>query len=256
MTTNTHTVAGVPCTILEPRNTTRPAPLVIAWHLLDDPADPASMAATLPLADVDAWRVYLGLPFTGPRTPPDGLDFSDVVANVFEPIVRTGAQEFPAVLAELRETLPVDNQLALVGGSIGAMVAEEVLASGLHVDAAALVSPAVQLTGLVGANERGFDMTYAWTERSMAIAEHLDFIARADQLAAPILLVVGDEDDELGFRVPAEKLWQALPAGRSSLVAVPGMRHSPSSHAAQVGSAVATWLDRHLRPGTDDSRQR
>jgi pimeloyl-ACP methyl ester carboxylesterase len=249
-------VAGVPCTILEPRDVTRPAPLVVAWHLLDDPADPAGMAATLPLAGVDAWRVYLGLPFTGVRTPPEGPDFSDVVANVFEPIVRTGAQEFPAVLAELRATLPVDGRLALVGGSIGAMVAQEVLAGGPHVDAAALISPAVQLTGLVGANERGFSMTYAWNERSSAMAEHLDFIARADQLTAPILLVVGEEDDELGFRMPAEKLWQALPAGRSSLVAVPGMQHSPSSHAAEVDNIVASWLDRHLRPAAFDPGRR
>jgi pimeloyl-ACP methyl ester carboxylesterase len=249
MTTNTHTVAGVPCTILEPRNPARPAPLVVAWHLLDDPGDPAGMAATLPLAETDAWRVYLGLPLTGLRTPPEGLDFSDVVANVFEPIVRIGADEFPAVLAELRGRLPVDDRLALVGGSIGAMIVQEVLAGGLRPDAAALVSPATQLAGLVAANERAFGMTYAWSAESTAMAEHLDFVARAGELEAPILFVVGEDDDEAGFRAPAEKLWQALPAGRSSLVTVPGMGHSPASHAADVNHAVASWLDRHLRPG-------
>jgi pimeloyl-ACP methyl ester carboxylesterase len=246
MTNTTETVGGVPCTILAPRDTTRPVPLVVAWHLLDEPADPASMAAALPLAGLDAWRVYLGLPMTGPRTPAGGPDLSDVVAGLFEPVVRLAAEEFPAVLAGLRDRLPADDRLALVGGSIGATVALEVLAGGAEADAVALVSPAVQLAGLVGANERSYGMRYAWTERSTAMAEHLDFVARAGQLSAPILLVVGENDDEPGFRTPAEKLWQTLPGGTSSLVTVPGMGHSPATHAAEVDQVVASWLDRHL----------
>ncbi|MDG4826805.1 prolyl oligopeptidase family serine peptidase [Asanoa sp. WMMD1127] len=240
------TAAGVPITVLAPQDPSRPAALVVAWHLLDEPADPARMAALLPLAGLDAWRVYLGLPLTGDRTPPGGPDFSDVVANVFEPIVRLAAEEFPAVLAELRSRLPVDDRLALVGGSIGALVAQQVLAAGAPARATALISPVVQLSGLVTANERAFGMAYPWSASSTAMAERFDFVARADELSTPVLLVVGEEDDEPGLRVPAEKLWQALPAGRASLVHVPGMGHTPVTHAAEVDAAVTGWLARHL----------
>lgn len=41
---------------------TKRAPLVVAWHMMDPPRTEAALASALPLAEVPAWRVYLGLP--------------------------------------------------------------------------------------------------------------------------------------------------------------------------------------------------
>jgi hypothetical protein len=120
-----------------------------------------------------------------------------------------------------------------VGGSVGALVALGVLAeTDLPVGAVALVSPAIRLAGVVAANERRFGVTYPWTEQSRAVAERLDFVARAGELVkrdAAVLLVVGALDDEEGIRAPAEQLWQVLSRhapDRTALTTIPGMAHA------------------------------
>jgi dipeptidyl aminopeptidase/acylaminoacyl peptidase len=89
----------------------------------------------------------------------------------------------------------------------------------------------------------------------------MDFVARVDEVAAcpATLLVVGAEDDEEGFRAPAERLHRAL-AQRSvttDLVVVPGMGHALAEEpgvepapqlpaARQVDRLAADWFARHL----------
>lgn len=92
------------------------------------------MAAALPLRGLQAWRVYLGLPMLGSRLPEGELEEffrlfrEDMVLNEFGPITRQAVEEFPAALAELRDRLPVgDGPLGLVGGSMGAWVAQRSL---------------------------------------------------------------------------------------------------------------------------------
>jgi pimeloyl-ACP methyl ester carboxylesterase len=234
---------------------------VVAWHLLDAPSSEAAMAAALPLAGLNAWRVYLGLPMTGARAPEGGpealmhLAMADAVMNVYEPLTRQATQEFPAVLAELRSQLPVSDALSLLGGSIGSMVALRVATeTGLGIDRIALVSPAVRLSALVDANSRMFGVTYPWSDASRAAAENLDFVARASEIKQPILMVVGEQDDHDGFRAPAEALWAALPPG-SSLITIPGLGHALAEEpgtgpapqtpdAAKVDAIVTDWLSR------------
>ena len=267
----TGVAAGVPYVALPPEAHPDGAPLVVAWHLHDPPRTEAAMAASLPLNALPAWRVYLGLPLSGSRLPEGGLEgffrlaSEDAVLNVFEPTCRRAVEEFPAALDVIRGTLPgADGPLAMLGGSVGALVALSLIAeTDLPVRAAALVSPAIRLTGVVALNERRFNVSYPWTERSRAVARRLDFVARAGEIArrgAPVLLVLGALDDEEGIKVPAEQLWHLLAGGapgRATIVTIPDMTHAlaeepglvpapQTPHAARVDSAVAGWLGRHL----------
>lgn len=252
------TAAGVPYTAIAPDQPTENAPLIVVWHMLDAPRTDAAMAAALPLDGLNAWRVYLGLPMSGSRTPEDGWEplFEDVVLKIYDPMTKQAAGEFPAALAELRKEFG-EGPLYLVGGSLGAAVALEAVASGVPAQAAVLISPVVQLTNVVAAGERAFGMPYEWSEQSTAVAQRLDFLARAKEIDVPVLIVTGEEDDKEGFLEPAEKLWQTLPAGSASLVTVPGMGHGlaeepgmepapQTPHAAHVDGIVTEWLGRRL----------
>lgn len=261
----------VPYVALPPAGSVDDAPLVVAWHLHDPPRSESAMAAALPLDGLPAWRVFLGLPLSGSRLPEGGLDaffrlgYEDAVLNVFEPTCREAIAEFPAALTAIRRTLSVDEgrPMGLLGGSVGAMVALGVLAeTELPVEAVALVSPAIQLSSVVGANERRFSVRYPWTERSIAVANHFDFLARAAEIAereAAMLMVVGASDEE-GIRAPAVQLWQLLSKQtpeRTALTTIPGMAHALAEEpgidpapqtpsATLVDAVVSEWFRRHL----------
>jgi dienelactone hydrolase len=256
--------AGVPYVAVPPAGGERPdAPLVLAWHLLDAPRTPTAFAAALPLDGLDAWRVYLGLPLSGARLPAGGpeelmrMAFEDVILRVYEPLVDGAVAELGGALAELRGRLGLGDAAVtgVMGGSIGAAVAQQVMAEGaLDVAAAVLVSPVVQLRRAVEAGERLFEHPYAWSPPAEAVADRLDFVARAAELRAPILLAVGEEDD-VGFREPAAALAAALP--EAELVVVPGMGHALAAEpgtepapqlkaAAEVDRRAVAWFRRHF----------
>ncbi|MGH2946068.1 MAG: alpha/beta hydrolase [Solirubrobacteraceae bacterium] len=219
----------------------------------------------------------------GSRLPAGELDEflrrlrEDMVLGVFEPVTREAVEELPAALAELRERLPIaDAPLGVVAGSMGAWVAESVLTdTDLPVSTVALVSPAIRLRSVVARYERMWDFAYPWSERSRAVAERLDFVARADEIAArnvAMLLAVGALDDLRGFRRPAERLHKALAARspqRTSLVQIPGMEHAlaaepglepaPQTESAKALDGLVTeWLRRRMpvpavpHPAADD----
>ncbi len=246
--------AGVPFVAVAPVDPDAPAALVAGWHLMDAPASEQAMADAVPMAGLQAWRVYLGLPLSGARLPEGGpeevfrLASEDAVLNVFEPVTEQAAGEFPDALAELRDRLPgASGPLGVFGGSAGALVALEVLARGdAGIAAAAVASPVVQLAPMIAANERRFGVTYAWTERSRAVAERYDYVNRAAELAAPLLLVTG-ADDDIAVREPAAALHAKLGA---ELVTVAGMAHEfpPGTPAAAgVDAAFTEWFARRLR---------
>jgi alpha-beta hydrolase superfamily lysophospholipase len=170
------------------------------------------------------------------------------VLNVFEPVTEQAADEFPAALADLRDRLPgATGPLGVFGGSAGALVALEVLARGDAVIAAgAVASPVVQLAPMIAANERRFGVTYPWTERSRAVAARFDYVNRAAELTAPLLLVTG-ADDDIAVREPAAALREKLGA---ELVTVDGMAHEfppGTPQAARVDAAFTGWFARRLR---------
>jgi hypothetical protein len=277
----TGVAAGVPFVAVPPASGPRPdAPAVVAWHLLDPPRTEAAFAAALPLAGLDAWRVYLGLPMSGSRLPAGGVDElvrlagEDAVLNVHGPLTAQAAAEFDGAFAQLRDRLGIgDGPVGLVGGSIGAAVAQLVLIESAVLApaaaaAAVLVSPVVRLRPVVDALSRRFGVTYSWSPPSLAVADRLDFVARADEFACrgepAVLLVVGGQDDPDGFHAPARRLCAALAAryadpGRVRLHVVPGMGHALAAEpgvepapqtpeAAEVDRHAADWLRRHLNP--------
>jgi dienelactone hydrolase len=268
--------AGVPYVALPPaqRRNDEEAPLIVAWHLNDPPRSAAAMAAALPLAAAAAWRVYLDLPMHGRRQLPGGLEefmrlgHQDAVLKAFEPQVIQAADEFPEVLAELRAQLPVTaGQIGVVGASVGALPAQLVMAGhAAQVSAAALVSPVIQLTEVVAANERRFGVSYPWSDASKAVATRFDFVSRAGELAArdpqpAILLVTGTEDDPafLGQarRLQAELRQRYSDPERVGLTSIPGMGHAfaaepgiepapQTADAKLVDTAVTDWFRRYL----------
>lgn len=201
------------------------------------------------------------------------LGYEDAVLNLQGPIATQGAEEFPAALAELRGELELGaGPLGLVGGSMGSAVAQLVLTetgprAGIAVRAAVLISPIVQLRAAVEATGRRFGVTYPWGPASRAVADRLDFLARAGDLLSagqPALqLIVGAHDDQ-DFLDPAQRLEAALAdrydePTRVGLVVVPDMAHAltdepgvapapQNPHAATVDHHAVDWLRHHLEP--------
>jgi dienelactone hydrolase len=270
-------VAGVPFVALPPGSGPRSsAPVVLAWHLLDPPRTEAAFAAALPLRGLHAWRIYLGLPMSGSRLPAGGweemlrLGSEDAVLKVYQPIIYGAAAELGPALSGLRDRLGLEGgPIGVMGASAGAAVALLVLAeSELDVAAAVLVSPMVQLRRVVEAMSRQFGVAYPWSGESRAVAQRLDFVARAAEIAEraqPALLCVVGEEDDGGFHESAAELVSALSrhhgdSRRAELVAVAGMAHAladepgidpapQTPHAATVDRHAVRWFQRHLDVG-------
>ncbi len=267
--------AGVPFIAVPPTNSPREsAPIVGAWHLMDPPRTEAAFAAALPLDGLDAWRIYLGLPMTGSRTPAGGpeeimrLGTEDPVLYLFEPIIVGAAAEFPSALRALREQLGMRSDvIGLLGGSAGSSVAQVVLAEGdIPIKVAVLVSPMTQLRPVIDANAKRFGMSYPWADQSNAVADRLDFVARAGEIAKrqdepPIMMIVGEADDEALRQAAAEEHAALNGAysdpGRVRLVTIAGMPHAladepgiepapPNANAAEVDRFAVQWFREHL----------
>lgn len=245
----TGTAAGVPFVAVPPPAPGPGSPVVVAWHLLDAPRTEAAFAAALPLAGLDAWRIYLGLPLCGARSGgPDelmALGGQDAVRLVYGAITEQAEAEFGPAFAELGERLRIGaGPLVLLGGSLGSSVALSVLATRPDdVAATVLVSPLVQLTPLVAMLGEEFGMPYTWDDGSRAIAGRMDFVARAGELGdAPLRLLVGADDHPSAVRAPADALVAARPG--TSLVVAPGVEHAlaeePGVEPAPQTAAAAT----------------
>src|SRR5438270_125487 len=113
--------AGVPFVAAPPVPPSPTAPAVLAWHLLDPPRTEAAFAAALPLAGLDAWRIYLGLPMSGSRLPCGGFDevmrlaADDAVLNVYGPMAEQVAGEVGDAWSDLQ------TQLGIGDGPVGVL---------------------------------------------------------------------------------------------------------------------------------------
>jgi pimeloyl-ACP methyl ester carboxylesterase len=240
------TAAGVPFVALPPVGRKGgPAPMVAIWHPLGPAGSPEEMATVLPLRDVGAWRVYFGLPRTGSRAA-DVVAGSDLVLDIYTPMIEQAAAEFAAARAELRDMLPVDDgPVAVVGSSAGGHTALRVLTSGVvPVTAAALINPAVRTESVVAVNE-DHDFRYTWTEQARQQAAKLDIVAAATDVRASVLLVIG-EDEYPEFRPDQDALLAALGA-QASQVTIAGMDHTLVGDApARVDRVITDWLGQHF----------
>jgi dienelactone hydrolase len=255
------TAGGVPFTLLPPASTAEPAPVVVVWHMMDAPCTNAAFAAALPLSSVDAWRLYLGMPWSGQRAYPEGYELTrrDPMMLYVEPVVRQAMEEFPVAWAELASRFPfADRPIGIVGGSLGGAVALAVAASGtVPVAAVAVVNAAIRASSVVSLIESVTGEPHRWDDASRAAAARLDFVARAAELPAATLVVSGEEDYP-SFRADAAALASALPDGR--LVTVPGLAHPLAERpgeepapqlpvAKAVDAAMIEWFAAHLRHG-------
>ncbi len=241
------------------------APVVVAWHLLDPPRSPEAFAAALPLAGLDAHKIYLGLPLSGARALPGGFDgvmpllLEDALTKFFGVIHQQAVAEFPEAFAELRQTLGVapDAKVGLLGGSAGSAVAAQVLASGrTGARAAVLVSPMLKVRAMIDSFPDSFRFEYAWHPEAHRLADAMDFVARASEIVAtgaPVRVIVGG-DDEAAFLEPAKAFAAAagadlhvIPGVAHPLADEPGLVAAPQIPAALRFDALATeWFKAHL----------
>ncbi|MFE0131127.1 alpha/beta hydrolase family protein [Streptomyces sp. NPDC059037] len=256
----TGTAAGVPFTALQPA-AGGTAPLIVTWHMLDAPRSDAAFAAALPMSDVPAWRVHLGMPMCGARMVDGSMDAGlalmreDVLMSYLHPFVRQAAEEFPAALTSIRAQLPVaDGPIGVLGGSLGGAVALRILAdTEIPVFAGAVVNAAVRMRSVVDLFPGG----YPYDAESEKAVDTLDFVAKTGAIAgrAPLLVVSGERDHP-GLRADASDLVDAL-GERSELLSIPGLAHPLAEEpgiepapqlpvARAVDAGLTRWFRRHL----------
>ena len=252
------TAAGVPFTALPPADGVSRR-LVVTWHMLDAPRSDPAFAAALPMHGVPAWRVHLGMPMSGARMVGGSMDAGreliekDPLMAYAHPFVTQAYEEFPAALAAVREQLPVDDgPIGVLGASLGGAVALRVLTeSPVPVLAGAVVNAAIRMRSVVDL----FPGPYPYDDASTAAVDSLDFLARADRVRAPLLVVSGEEDYP-GLRADALALADAL-GDEAELVSIPGLAHPLADEpgiepapqlplARAVDAALTTWFTRHL----------
>jgi dienelactone hydrolase len=256
----TGTAAGVPFTALPPVED-GPAPLIVTWHMLDAPRSNAAFAAALPMNDLPAWRVHLGMPMCGPRMVDGSTDAivelfrTDPLMSFLYPFTRQAAEEFPAALESIRAQLPVDDgPIGVLGGSLGGAVALRILAdTAIPVFAGAVVNAAIRMRSAVDL----FRGNYPYDAESEQAADSMDFVAKADIIAgrAPLLVVSGELDDP-ALRADALHLVDALGEG-AELLSIPGLAHPLADEpgiepapqlplAREVDAGLTTWFRRQL----------
>jgi len=256
------TLGGVPAVVRVPKSVDhRP---VILWHGLGPPASPAELMQALPLAQVHAVKVYLGLPLTGARTPTDDADSlvqrqkRDYGTLIFKPIVIGAADELPAVVAALRERhcLAKDGAVDLFGFSAGgSAVLAALTEQKVKIAAAITVNAPTGLEQAIGAVERATKHPYVWSTEAREVAKQTNFAGHAAQIARshPALLLVQGADDSVSSAQEAEALVHALEPGytgkeqRINLVVLPGVTHQwiQAPGLDEVRAKVAEWLKRY-----------
>jgi predicted esterase len=251
------TLAGVPALLRMPPRVTQPP--ILLWHGFGPPAGEEELMHVLPLDEVPAVKVYLGLPLFGARQLAGGLQElaarqrEDVVLNVFEPVVMGAAEELPAVVKALTEgrCMRPEDSVALVGFSAGgASVLIALAERQVPIDAAVTLNASTGVSDSVNAYERATGASYEWSERSRALASRSDAAKRSAAIArdTPAILLIHGQDDAMLTPESARKLHDVLrpyyaQAGAESrlrLSVVPGLQHSVAL------PDVAPLLNRHV----------
>lgn len=179
------------------------------------------MMDALPLDDVDAVKIYLGLPLFGARAPAGGMkelarrQSEDVGLQVFKPVVAGAADELPNVVDALRQNacMPHRTSIALVGFSAGGAVALDALSQGkVAIDAAVFINASTGLSASIQAYEKATGKTYTWSPASRELARETDAVGHASQIAAhhPALLFLQGADDAVIDSHAASQLFDSL----------------------------------------------
>ncbi len=181
------------------------------------------MMEALPLDDVPAVKVYLGLPLFGARAPAGGTEAlvrrqqQDFALLVFKPTVVGAGDELPFVVDALkrRGCMQPEAKIGLIGFSAGGAAALYALSQRkVAIGTVALINPSTGLSASIRALERATGKSYAWSSASRRLAERTDATKRAADIARgralpAILLLQGDDDSVMG-QEEALALYQSL----------------------------------------------
>ncbi|QVQ54937.1 alpha/beta hydrolase [Spiractinospora alimapuensis] len=275
----TGTAAGVPYLAVPPA-TTEPAPLVVALHALEPPRAEAALAGALPMRELSAWRIYLGLPLFGERLPAGGVaeinrrGQDDYVAELFGPVVSEAAEELPSVVRELTVEFPVlPGHVGALGVGAGAAAVLLAAVEGLlPLTATVAVNPVLHPSLATDARRRRRGIDYTWTAAAERQAARLDILDRVPELTErpgnPPLLVVTGENDAVVPPERGEALVERATAGYAprSLrhLSIPGLAHTmgpepglapapPTPSTVLVDRAAEEWFDLHLTSGAEST---
>jgi len=260
-------LAGVPAILRIPARASK-QPIVL-WHGFGPPASEQALMQALPLDDVPAVKVYLGLPLFGKRAPTGGTDElvrrqnEDIGLRVFEPVVVGAANELTEVTRELARQgfMKTGDRIGAFGFSAGG--AATLLSLAEHnapIRAAILLNPSTGLTASVQAFEQATHQAYLWTPRSRALAGRTDAERRAAEIAKgtplPALLILEGEQDDIIAHQSLRNLEEALAPyyteaherERLEHRTVKGLPHNiTGSHSdEELGRRAAAWFNRYL----------
>lgn len=255
-------LASVPALLRVPPRIAQPP--ILLWHGFGPPASERALMEALPLDDVPAIKIYLGLPQFGAREGPDGRadmlrhQAEDLGRLVFEPVVMGAARELPSVIAALQELQCVraQDKVRVFGFSAGGAAALFALAERkAPIGAAVIVNASTGLSASVQAYEHATSKQYTWTDYTRELARRTDAVQRAGDIAhdQPALLILHGTADSM---LPAQNviaLRDALApyyrAGdneqRLRLTLVDDLSHgwADSAHVGDLRRAIADWFN-------------
>jgi len=261
------TLAGVPAILRVPAHVTRPP--IVLWHGFGAPASPHALMEAMPLDDVAAVKVYLGLPLFGTRAPAGGSQelarrqTQDFAMLLFKPAVVGAADELPSVVAALEQhgCMTPGQRIDLFGFSAGGTAALVAMMQGkVAVGAAVLLNASTGLNASVDAWQRALGQRYPWTPASRALAEETDAVAHAADVVRgktlPAILILQGEGDTVLTTAPAMALHQALlpiyrrkhDEARLGMIMVPGMPHGWTDDQAAADGVrrdAGAWFGRY-----------
>jgi predicted esterase len=261
------TLGDVPAIVRIPRSITKPP--IILWHGFGPPDSERALMDALPLDEVPAVKVYLGLPLFGARMPEGGdaelrrRQTTDFASLLFEPAVMGAANELRAVLKvlEIHDCVKAHDPIGLFGFSAGGAAVLFALAEAqVPVSAAVTLNASTGLTASVNAFGRALKQPFAWTDRSRQLARQSDAPGRAQDIAVgnppPALLIIHGNEDAMLTPQVASTLHDALlpfyqrakAKQRLQLELVPGMTHTwaDADHIDALRTSIAAWFDRYL----------
>jgi dienelactone hydrolase len=261
------TLAGVPAILRVPKVITKPP--IVLWHGFGAPASESELLKALPLDEVAAVKIYLGLPLFGPRAPSGGTEtlaqrqVADYASLIFEPVVMGAAKELPSVLAALRnrQCLGADQKIGLFGFSAGGAAVLFALAEReVPVQAAVTLNAPNGLSESIEAVEHATKHPYVWTPSTRQLARRSDSIVRAGEIAAgeppPALLIFHGTADEvvpsrgtLALRDALRPLYAKTGnSERLQVVMARDVSHDWTEPQAlqEVRALVANWFNQHL----------